>query len=540
MMDWGTHLAFASPIILVALAFVTPLASLLTKRRSFYAAILLLGALVAMLASLRIASLVVERKIVTYFFGGWAPPLGIAYEVDALNAFLGMVLSLAMLVSALHCFWYYRYLVDGWEWMTTLMLLLFAGILGIVYTGDLFNLFVMLEVVCIASYGLVAFFRRRKWAIEAATSYAFAGSLATTIYLLGAFVVYASLGTLAMSDAAAKLSNVATWMSSVSGTPFGNPTVASCVALATMLWALTFEAGLFPNYFWIPSAYAEAPTPASTVFACAVDKAALYACVRLLATVFSVASVINAVTLGNQSLRNLVLLTLALLGVVGGFAGAVAMAMQRDVKKFLAYSTISHVGCMYILFPALTRGTASIALAALCLYVFMHVLGESLLFVALGSLATIVNSRRIEKIVSVARSNRLLGALCLVAMLNMIGLPPLPGFFAKYLSVVALLEANAVPLAIALITISGISAVGYLKLFTSLWPLRRASMQGGGEVSKEHDLLIPTAICLALAIAMIMVGLWLSIPTNLENATKFLGFVGTEEGWRLYIYATKP
>ncbi|MEM4593903.1 MAG: proton-conducting transporter membrane subunit, partial [Zestosphaera sp.] len=106
--------------------------------------------------------------------------------------------------SSLYMYWYFSKIESGYEWLSTLILILLAGVLGCLYTGDLFNFFVMLEVLSISSYALVAFFRRRKWAVEASMAYSFIGALATMLFFFGVIFIYASFGTVNIADLVVK------------------------------------------------------------------------------------------------------------------------------------------------------------------------------------------------------------------------------------------------------------------------------------------------------------------------------------------------
>ena len=510
MNPWIQLLA-STPILLLVASFATPLLSFRIKSPTFFASFATAQALYTLVATSGAALVyAVHGKPITYPFGGWPPPLGICFEIDGLNAFLGPLVSFVFLAVSIYSFWYFKVVGKGFEWLSTLYSLLMAGSLGCIYTGDVFNFFVMMEVMCIASYAMTAFFRKRRWAVEAASSYAFVGALATTLFLLGAVYIYASFGTLNMADIAAKSLglNLGAFEklsgSCHAGLCFGNAAVAIAVASALMLWALTFEAGIFPNNFWVPSAYAEAPSPSSALFAGIVDKVGLYGVMRLVFTLLPAGATVVSLHVLGTSFRSIVLQVLAALGLLTGYLGAFLMAIQNDVKRLLAYSTISHIGIMFSTLAAATVSSiASLAVAAIFFHMATHALGEALLFIALGAMATAVGSRKLGDLSGLGRKCVGLSIAVAIALLSLLGLPPLGGFFSKYMMFLALLDAGYLPYAISIVVISGISAVGYFRVLYALFMQqpRESSVSVGSSVTISTYILV--AALLALGVAFI-------------------------------------
>ncbi len=536
MNAWIQILAF-TPIVLLLASFAIPLISMRVKSHRFYASYMIALAILSLVATCGVAITYVEtRQPMVYPFGGWPPPLGISFEVDGLNAFVGPIVSLVYLASSIFCFWYFARIEGGYEWLTALSALLMAGSLGCIYTGDIFNFFVMLEVSCIASYAMVAFFRKRKWAIEAATSYAFIGAIATTLFLLGVVYIYASFGTLNMADIAAKSLGLElkafTKLSGTcsSGLCFGNATMAIAVAVALMLWALTFEAGIFPNNFWIPSAYSEAPSPASAMFSGIIDKVGMYGVLRLMFTLLPAGATAITLSIWGTPFRVVVLEVLAFLGLLTGYLGALLMVVQNDVKRLLAYSTISHIGIMFsTLAAATTPSVAALAASAIVFHMATHAFGEALLFLALGAIATAIGSRRLSDMVGYGRSDPAIAVAITMGFLSLLGMPPLGGFFSKYMMFLALMEAGYVPYAISIIVISGISAVGYFRVMYTLFMSKNrveAFRKGLGK-----SVYLATYI---LAVALLALGIAFIKGLLVKPLIDIVGFSVTKEGVKAY------
>ncbi len=516
------------PTILPALVgFVLPILSLKIKSRRFYALITSLVSVTVWLMTGYNLVLIMESpgKVLTYAFGGWPPPLGIVYTIDFINTVLGFLTTTLFTFVSIYLFWYFERIESGYEWMSTLILLLLSGVLGCIYTGDIFNFFVMLEVLCISSYALVAFFRRRKWAIEASMAYSFIGALATTLFFFGVVVLYGSFGTVNIADLIVKVHGIpaqAKYLSSWSGSCesfewcYGNAFISSALAVALMLWALNFEAGVFPNNYWIPSAYTEAPTPASALFAGIVDKVGSYGVIRIFFTLFTGFGSTLMFTLGNIPFRDVVLIVLGLLGLVTGYMGAFLMIAQKDVKRLLSYSTISHIG---IIFTALAAGLSyydtyviSLSVAGMLLHMVTHALGESLLFLGLGTLATVRGSRNLDDLEGLGRRYPVLSASIVLGFLSLLGVIPLAGFFSKYLLFVALIKAGLTIHAVSIVLISGISAIGYFRVIYAL--LIKQTTNLSGLSSKEATL--PSLILIIMALTLLGLGL-VFIHGNLLN-----------------------
>lgn len=533
------HEAGLIPIMLVFAAFITPLFTLFTRNRYFYATYMLIIATATSILSYRVLDAVVKGDIIVYVFGGWPPPLGITYTIDFMNGVLGFLASILLLKVSIYSFWYYEK-VNGYEWLTTLILLLIAGVMGCIYTGDAFNFFVMLEVLAVSSYALVSFFKKRRWAVEASISYAFIGALATTFFLFGVSFIYAAYGTLNMADISAKAQSIDTYsLSSWSGICindicFGNIALASAVSIALMLWALTFEAGLFPNNYWLPSAYTEAPTPASAIFAGIVDKVGTYGVLRILITLFPANSILMFKVF-DMPFRDVVLLFLSVLGIVTGCLGALIMSIQRDVKRFLSYSTISHIGLLFTPFIGFISSQSeeimAKTLAAIIFHSIVHALTESMLFIALGTLAVVSGSRRIDSMKGYGRPYPVISLSIAIGMLSLLGLAPLPGFFSKYMLFLSMIESASYIQAISIIVISGISAIGYFRILYLLFLSKPETSQ------ERHRISLPSILCIAVSIMLLILGLAYIVFDIYGKLVYYSETVTSINGVRRYVMA---
>lgn len=508
------------PIIPVIAAVLIPVISLISKNRYIYASIQLVVSVITLYFAFRVFINLMDNNVVIYAFGGWPPPIGIVYVADALNSIYGLIACSLALIVSMYSFWYYRAIKEP-HWLSLLMLLLFSGITGVIYTGDVFNFFVMLEVLALSSYALVSFFKKRKWAVEASASYAFIGALATTFFLLGVSFIYVSYGTLNIADIALKanpqlslnqsstVGNISYVMNKWSGECVGyrcywDIRLSSALALAFILWALTFEAGVFPNNYWLSSAYTEAPTPASAMFAGVVDKVGTYGVLRLFLTIFTPSSILMF-SVANTPFRDIVIHALSALGLITGVLGALVMAIQKDVKRLLSYSTVSHIGLIFIAMAGLVSGRdlriASLTVSAVLFHSLTHAYGESLLFIGLGTLSTVAGSRKIEDLEGYGRIYLSLSIPIIIGTFSLLGVAPLGGFFSKYLLFLALWEAGLPPYALSIIIITGISAVGYFRIIHALF------FQIPKAIRKEK-VFVASIVCSLVSVILIALGVF--------------------------------
>jgi len=494
MSAWWLEAAAVSPLLLAVAGFAIPPLSLLIKNRSFWGvyASAVTGSVLLLIAGL--TKHVLLTGPVSYWFGGWPPPLGVVYVVDGLSAVFASIIATVIFLTIVYSTWYMKRFSAG-PWYYTLFILLEAGSLGCVMTGDLFNLFVMVEVLAVSAYGLVSYFRSSKRSVAASARYAFVGAAATTLYFIAVVFIYGSFGTVNMADVALKSRGAELQsLQAFSGGVYGEIALASAVALS--LWVFTFKSGLFPNHFWLPDANAEAPTPVSAAFASAVDAVGVYAVIRILFTVFGAGSVLDGV-----GARTVIFAVLFALGVGSALVGALLMNVQRDVKRVLAYSTISHVGMIYMAIAAAGLGTeaSATALTAGLYHILTNVVGEALLFLSFGVLIAAAGSRDLSRLAGVGRAPSIIASVgVLVGALTLFGIPPFMGFFSKLLVFIALLDSGLVFGAVMLLASTAISLMGYVRL-------ARAALSKG-EGGSCLGPVLPSTIIVVLIILSISLG----------------------------------
>ncbi|MFA4700222.1 proton-conducting transporter transmembrane domain-containing protein [Pyrococcus kukulkanii] len=475
-------LAVLTPI---AFAFTLPLIGKLSK--SVAKAYAVLGTFLTMLFTFEVFKSSGSGPL-TYTFGGWRAPIGIVYEVDTMSAFLGLVTSTLLFLIAIYSL---EYIKSGEVWYFTLYLGLEAGLIGVLYTGDLFNLFVMLEVTSVAAYALVMF-NRDLQSLRAGLKYAFIGAIGTTLYFIAMGLLYRTYGTLNMAQLAEIVHS-------------SDVVNASLAILLLATWAFLIKAAIFPNHFWLPDAHPAAPSPISAVLSGLVVNVGIYSIARLYFTLYS----------GLPEVKSLGTL-LIILGAISAFLGAIMMNVHSDIKRIIAYSTIMHMGYLSM---ALGIGS-SLALASAVFHTFNHAVAKSLLFLSAGIMIQIGGSRDLRDLAGIGRTNPLAMFSFAVAALSLAGIPPLNVFSSKVMLFTAFLDWNPA-LAGVLIVTSIMSLVAYVKMMRVLW-------LGCGK-KESVGMPVMTGVVVAISIAVIVLGLvgpWIF---------KGIALPAVAQGWESYV-----
>jgi len=473
----------------IVFAFALPLFSILIKGdRKIVQAYALLGTGLTLISAFKLFQLAYSSSApLVYTFGKWIAPIGIVYEVDRLSALIALVTAGLMFLIAIYS---YRYLEheEGLEWYYTLYLGLEAGLLGVLLTGDAFNLFVMIEVTSIAAYALVMFYRDRGDSVTAGLKYALIGAVGTTMYFLALGVFYGAFGTVNFADLTAKVHGM---LFPVTGTPIGNIVIASGVALALATWAFLIKAAIVPNHFWLPEAHPAAPSPISAILSGLVVNVGVYALIRFLYTVYG-----GQLTPGLAHVVSVLSVIVIVLGAVSALFGALMMNVQKDVKRLIAYSTIMHMG---YLFMAVGLGT-ELGLQAALFHLVNHAIAKALLFLAAGLFIHAVGSRNIEDLSGLGRRMPVTTFSLAIATLSLVGIPPLNIFFSKLLLFNAFLD-RSFGLALVLVISSVIALIAYMRVFYVIWL---------GKPKENLEIKEPPSmslICLLLALICLAVGL---------------------------------
>ena len=424
------------PILQVIVPLMAAPACLILRRPQLVWMFTLLASAIAFIISILLLQQVMQTGTISYELGGWSPPWGIEYRIDKLNAFIALIISgvsTVVLVAAQtsiekeipqekHTLFYILYLLS------------LTGMLGIVTTGDAFNVFVFLEISSLSAYSLIALGRDRR-ALWASFQYLIMGTIGATFILIGIGLMYQMTGTLNMADLATRLPEVA-------------ETRTVTTAYVFFIVGVCLKLALFPLHLWLPNAYAHAPSIVTAFFAATSTKVAAYLLIRFTFSIFGVSFSFTTLPM------EMVFLTLGLLGI---FVASTVAIYQDNIKHVFAYSSVAQIGYMIVGFSMSTN----VGLSAMLLHVFNHALMKGALFLALGAVMLRVGSTQLKDFQGLGRQMPLTMAAIVVGGLSLIGVPLTVGFVSKWYLVVAALEKGWWPVA-GLVLLASLLAVVYV------------------------------------------------------------------------------
>ena len=469
-----------NPVLLIAvplgLAFALPLFGLFSRKLLKYIPVLAL--LFNLVVSLILLPRVMERPI-QVFIGGFPPPFCINLMVGPVGILFAALISLVGLLVSIYATDYIR---EGpGEKYHVLYLLLLTGATGVVLTGDIFNLYVFFEILCISSYALVAY-QGDKPAIESAVKYLLQGAVGSSLILIGVGLLYGLFGTLNMADIAGRIDSVSP--------------ISVFVPLALMITGFGVEAAIFPLNAWLPDAHSSAPSSISAILSGIAIEVGLYAIVRVTFTVFGASSIFMFLTF---------------LGILTLLIGEMCAFSQTNIKRMLAYSSIGQIGL--ILF-ALTIATPNGVTGGL-FQLISHTLGKALLFLATGYMIYRTGSMDISTFKGMGKRMPLTSLAFTIGAFSLVGLPPFAGFPGKFLIVRAALaeETTLFTVLIGLVLLGTVIEGAYFFRVVQIIYFKRGA--AGRRKEAPVTALIPIFI---LMILIIIIGVFPGLVTTVLNS----------------------
>ncbi len=430
----------------------------------------MLALVLMLLASLLLLRQVSVHGALALTFGGWQAPFGISFVADRLGAAMAVVTG--VLAAAVGIFslaaTHRRHVHNG---VYPLMLGLLASVNGAFLTGDIFNLYVWFEIMLITALGLMVIDKSRAQ-LDGAMKYAALNLLSTLMFLLAIAILYGVTGTLNMADLAQVL-------------PQTENSAALAVSAAFFLIGFGIKAGYFPMFFWLPASYHTMSIAVLAVFAGLLTKVGVYACLRVFSLLFS----------GGESLRDVIALMAAGTMLFGVFGAAV----QWDIRRILSFHIISQIG--YILL-GLALGTTA-AMAGAIFYIIHHIIVKANLFLIAGAMHRATGTYDLRRAGGLMRSQPWLAFLFAIPALSLAGIPPLSGFWAKFLVIDASFKAGAAWLAavglfVGLLTVFSMSKI-WIEAFWKSAPTPR-----------RHACRVPIPMTLGIS-ALALITLWLGL-----------------------------
>lgn len=415
-------------------AFLMPIVAYIWKKIPDWLANLACGAtMVLSLYSIRFM-----KETTVFYAGGWEPvngiPIGIGMVMDGLTILMLLIINIVGFLSILYSVSYMTHYTDKGKYYT-LFLLMISGLNGVVLAGDLFNFFVFLEITAISSYSLVAFGIEAE-ELEASFKYQVLGGTASALILLGIAIFYYYSGTLNLADA-----------SRIIAERGSSPPLLFIGVL--FLTGFGLKAALMPFHAWLPDAHPSAPAPISAMLSGVVIKVlGVYGLVRIFFNVIGVNTLPHFLTL------------LTIIGTLSMVVGSFLALGQKDLKRLLAYSSISQIG--YVIF-ALGLGTPLGILGGL-FHLLNHSAFKSLLFLNSGAVVFSTENRNMQKLGGLSQRMGITGTTSLIGSLSISGIPPLGGFWSKLIIIFAAIQSHRFILATVAILVSIITLAYYLKV----------------------------------------------------------------------------
>jgi multicomponent Na+:H+ antiporter subunit D len=424
------------PALLVAIPLISaPLAALL-NRPALSWGVAAAASFWALYAAASLLAQVQGGGVLVYEMGDWPAPIGIEYRIDAVSAFVAFIVAAIAAVAIV----YARTSVarevesDRIPLFYAAWILSLTGLLGISVTGDVFNVFVFLEISSLSAYALIAMGQDRR-ALVSSFQYLIMGSVGATFIVIGIGLLYATTGTLNMMDLAERLPAV-----------MDQRTVP--VAFAFFAVGLSLKLALFPLHLWLPNAYAFAPSAVTAFIAATATKVAVYMMLRFFFTVFGAGFAFDRMQV------DLVFLPLALVAI---FSMSLVAIFQDNVKRMLAYSSVAQIGYM-ILGVSMASVTG---LTAAILHLFNHALMKGALFMAVGAVFYRIGSVHIDAMRGLGRTMPWTMAGFVAGGFSIIGVPLTVGFISKWYLITGALERGWWPVAV-LVLITSLMAVVYI------------------------------------------------------------------------------
>jgi multicomponent Na+:H+ antiporter subunit D len=473
------------PVLIVILpllfAFVVSGAAWIRKSLCFPLTVIGMG--LSALCSVLLLKQVAATGLVEYRLGGWETPWGIGYHVDYLN---GLVVTVVTVLAFINLIATGKNVAQETPEKAgafySLYLLFIVGLTGILLTGDLFNLYVLLEVASLTSYSLIGMGSGR--APMASLNYLFMGTVGGCFYLLGVGYLYIMTGSLNMVDVATLLPQL-----------FNSSAIV--LAFIFCLVGVGIKMAFFPLHMWLPNAYGFAPTAASGLIAPLMTKVMVYVMIRLMLTVFSVDFAFIVLKMGDP------MVWLSSLAIV---AGAVFALAQKNLKRMFCYIIVSEIG--YMMGGAWLGNNTGMTGAIL--HIFNDAIMTLCLFLCAGSIFYRIGGLDLDRLKGLFSKMPVTMACFVTGALSIIGVPPTCGFFSKWYLISGGIEAGQYGFVAALLFSSLVNVILFFRVIEISYYGDFEDHHGHGS-SPEAVMEAPASMLVPLlivSVGLIVVGLY--------------------------------
>ena len=425
------------------------------------------------LISLSLLYTVLQTGPISYWLGSWPPPWGIECRVDYLSGFMLVIVTFVAFVTSIYAKKSVKEEIGekGGGPFFALYSLLMAGLCGIVVTGDMFNLYVFLEITSLSAYALVGVGYKRR-AIIAGFNYLILGSIGACLYLISVGYLYIMTGTLNMADLSQRL-------------PAIYDSRVIFAAFALFMAGVSIKMAFFPLHAWLPDAHGLAPSVVSPILSACVIEVGAYVMIRVMFTVFTPAFIFEVLPVRE------VLSLAASIAMIGGSMIALA---QTDIKRMLACSSVGQMGYI-VLGVAIANHTG---LTGSFMHLFSHAIIKASLFLAAGSLIYKTHIYEISHLKGMGRKMPLTMATFTIGALGMIGIPLTTGFVTEWKLAIGALEAGKWFIVPVILLSALLNAVYFGRVLETVW--FKTDESHVHEERGEHEKWYVTEAPLSLAI----------------------------------------
>lgn len=439
------------PIIAIIIPFIATFIIGLIKEK--YINIKRFISIIACLLSLivtfmMIKPIFIENKIIEYWMGGWQPiskvALGISLRVDAFSLFVGIIIITACLISAIYSIKYMKN-DNGLSKYYMLFMLLTGSMIGFVFTGDLFNMYVMLEIMTIAAISLTAFRNKKGKTLEASFKYIVVGGIGSSFVLLGTILLYMETHTLNILEISEILLRNGGVFSSI-----------SLLAFATLLTGYAVKSFMVPCHTWPPDAHMCAPSSISMLLSGIMSKTGIYAVIRILFLIFSINE--------NNKIAYLIIGW----GIITMVLGVSMALLQNDFKRLLAFHSISQIGYIVVgigigLYS--NGASGSLGLAGALFHMINHATFKSLLFLCAGAVFLRAHTTNLDELSGVGKKMPFTMFVFIIGALSISGIPPFNGFNSKWLIYYSSYSAKMPIVTTICLIVSVMTLASFVKVF---------------------------------------------------------------------------
>ncbi|MGF7056604.1 complex I subunit 5 family protein [Brassicibacter mesophilus] len=481
------------PLIIILILFISSFTMPIIKKRKTVKIISLSIMTIASLLSTIVFIYVVKSGGFTYRVGHWDAPWGIELQIGIVESIISILFTT---ISAI-IIWYSIYSIDKEideskiPFYYLLINILIGALLGIVFTNDMFNAFVFIEVSTLASCGIIVI-KDKKENIKATLKYLILSSLGSGLVLMGIAFIYSITGNLNMTYIGKELLSI-----------HGDYHNTILIAISLFTVGLGVKSAMFPLHTWLPDAHSSAPSTSSALLSSIVLKAFVLLYMKILYRVF-----------GFEMLSKFPILDIVfILGNLGMILGSVLAIMQKEIKRIIAYSTVAQMG--YVFYGIGLGNTAGITIAIF--HIIGHAITKTTLFLSVGAMIEQTGKKKVDELKGIGREMPVTLGVFTIGALSMVGIPILPGFISKWNLALASIESGKILFLSTVLISSLLNAVYYFPIVINGY-FGEDNMKNNFAGSKRKPIkeLLPVLI---LTIGMLILGIVSSDLINMISMT---------------------